>query len=636
MKHLLKFLILAITFLIVFYSCEEETFTEEDAIELIQENSLQADSVNNKNVELSVKVIDASVDFATKGQGDVSVSINIDGETVTKTTDANGTVSFTGLEIGNFAVNVSAQGYTTVDFVTETESYGNYSVQVPILSTTSGLMTVSGKVTYEDDLLNTSRENAEGVMVVAQPDLPDYFGNIPFVREIAYSGFSNTDTTNSAGEYSILVPADKAGELTYDISVPVFEKEQSLLLNEYNGNDVTGPGNTTQTVMTRFGTDLYGSATAVPDVSPVYCVFSEPTHTFEAAELAVETDNNKGVDKVYVTDAGADYYDAYDSYNPRVVIDNSNSAGSDAVVELHVHDATGQIEWIEVVNTGSDFTIVPTLDLSFEQDDAEIQVAAVNGTGGITAVSITDGGEYLTNQLTISGGSGSGASVNVDWNFVNETFEVDDVWGGSGYVVGDNLNVNVPTTTASASVTMQKSYISSVQVLDEGTGYPKNGAYSINFSYGNAEATAYTDDFGGVYKVEVDNGGNNYTTTPEAEVEYEIFNKTATAKVNVQDGEIVGIYDLEEGAGYETLPDVSFYSQYESGNPTLALDYDIAIDNGHPYGVLGLVINNSPGGISKNMSTKAGDSAKINKKSIPGGKILEDFYLGTGVRTGGN
>jgi len=226
--------------------------------------------------------------------------------------------------------------------------------------------------------------------------------------------------------------------------------------------------------------------------------------------------------------------------------------------------------------------------------------------------------------------------VNVDWDFVNGTFEVDDVWGGSGYVVGDNLNVNVPTTTASASVTMQKSYISSVQVLDEGTGYPKNGAYSINFSYGNADATAYTDDFGGVYKVEVDNGGNNYTTTPEAEVEYEIFNKTATAKVNVQDGEIVGIYDLEEGAGYETLPDVSFYSQYESGNPALAVDYDIDIDNGHPYGVLGLVINNSPGGISKNMSTKAGDSAKINKKSIPGGKILEDFYLGTGVRTGGN
>ncbi|MFO7829501.1 MAG: carboxypeptidase-like regulatory domain-containing protein [Bacteroidales bacterium] len=652
MKTLFKFLISLLVVLAVFNSCEEETFTEEDAINAIQEyetqqdsiddarndeNYLVADSLNTNWVVLTIKVINATGDFSTKGHSGATVTINVDGETISETTGTDGAAHFTGLKTGNYAVNISMTGFTTVDFVTQTDSYGYYSVQVPILSTTTNLMTVTGTVTCETDLLNTSREPASNVTVVAQPDLPDYFGSIPGVSEISYSGYTNTTTTDASGDYSIDVPADKAGELDYDIFVPVFEANQTLMLEVLDGVDVTGDGNSAQTVTTRFGTELAGSESPVPAVNPVYCVFSDPTHVFTPAELTVELDDaNTGlVDKAYVSDAGADYYDL--GGKPRVVIENDNPDGTDAVVELNVHNATGQIEWIEVISGGSDFQSTPDLDLSFIQRNCAIEVTAVDVDGAITGYDLNVRGDFLTNELTVVGGNGTGAEFTVVWDAVNHNYEVsgfDDT--GEDYQVGDELSAAAPTTPATGYVTMGTPEVSSIQVTNQGAGYEINSTYDVNFSYGDATATAYSDAYGRIYRVDVTDGSYNYTTTPEATVDYNLINKTATASVFVQDGEVKSLFNTDGGAGYDNLPTITFHSQYETGNPAVTVDYDVTINGGDPYNVTGVTINNSPTDIKENLSTKTGDPAQNNVESIPGGTIYADFYLGTGVRTAGN
>lgn len=651
MKTLFKFLISLLVVLAVFNSCEEETFTEEDAINAIQEyetqkdsiddaiddeNVLVMDSLNTDWVVLTIKVINATGDFSTKGHSGATVTINVDGETISETTGADGSAHFTGLKTGNYAVNISMTGFTTVDFVTQIDSYGYYSVQVPVLSTTTNLMTVTGTVTCETDLLNTSREPASNVTVVAQPDLPDYFGSIPGVSEISYSGYTNTTTTDASGDYSIDVPADKAGELDYDIFVPVFEADQTLMLEILDGVDVTGDGNSAQTVTTRFGTELSGSESPVPAVNPVYCIFSDPTHVFTPAELTVELDDaNTGVvDKAYVSDAGANYYAG--GGNPEVEIENDD--GTPAYVELHVDAGTGQIEWLEVTSGGSDFASTPDLDLSFIQRNCAIEVASVDpGDGAITGYTLNVRGDFLTNELTVTGGNGTGAEFTIVWDAVNKNYEVSGFDNaGEDYEIGDELSAAAPATPATGYVTMGTPKVSSIQVTNQGAGYETDEDYPVKFSYGDATATASTDAYGRVYKVEVDNGSYNYETVPTATVDYNIINKTATSSVFVQDGEVKSVFNLDGGAGYDNLPTISFFSQYESGNPAITVDYDVTINGGDPYDVSTVDINNSPADIKENLSTKTGESAKNNIESIPGGTIYADFYLGTGVRTAGN
>jgi len=638
MKTLPKFLITLLVGLLFIYSCEEDSFTEEDALKALEENALQNDSINNKYVELTIKVINASGDFATKGHAGATVTISLDGESLSDTTNTEGAITFTGLKPGVYAVNIAMAGFTTVDFTTEANVYGNYSVQIPILSTTTNLMTISGKVTLETNLLNAAREAASGVTVIAKPNLPDYFEYIPDVREIAYSGYTNTATTDENGIYSISVPADKAGELSYTISVPVFEKNQTLLLEELNGVDVTGAGNPAQVIATRFGTSLTSLTSPVPAVSPVYCVFSAPEHTFTPAILSVEidTDNSGSVDKAYVTEAGANY----GPYDPYITINNTNANGSDAYAVLITDNNTGQIEYINIVGSGSDFTTIPTVNLAFEQDKADIEVTAVDGTGAITNISVTDGGEYLSNKLSFTGGSGTGAELNIVWN--GSTYQIDTdgfgdiIDGGRNYVVGDKLSVSVPTTVASATVTMKTPVVSSVQVINEGQGYEKNASYDVKFSYGNALAKAYTDAYGRVYAVEVTSGGYNYTTAPEAEVIYSFYPKTATAKVVVNNNKITGISNLDGGDGYDNAPTVRFYHQYN--NTEIAnIYYTASISTVDPFPVTNVYnIRHENMNFSKNITTQSGDGDKSNVKSLPGVTVFADFYLGTGVRTNGN
>ena len=294
------------------------------------------------------------------------------------------------------------------------------------------------------------------------------------------------------------------------------------------------------------------------------------------------------------------------------------------------------MEWIEVTGPGHDFTNVPALNLDFIQIQCAIEVLTVDGvTGEILTVDITNDGSFLTDNLTFSGGDGSGATFNIA--FDGTTYYVNTINdGGDDYSIGDELIAIAPSTPATGSVTMGTPYISSIQVTNEGSGYEINTTYDVVFSTGDATATAYSDAYGRIYRVDVIDGSYNYATPPDATVDYDLIYKTATADVFVQDGEIKSLFNLDGGAGYDNLPTVTFYNQYTAGNPAITVDYDIAINAGDPYNVTGVTINTGNSGISENISTKTGNPAQNNLESVPGGTIYADFYLGTGVRTAGN
>ncbi len=632
MRKISIFFGLLLSLAIIFNACKKDDFTEQDAIKEINDNALFADSLAN-NVILTVKVIDATTDFSTKsnekGLASATVTVNHDGVIDTAATGVDGSAHFDDLRPGSYAVQVTMTGFTTVDFVATMQTEGYYSVQVPVLSTTN-LMTVTGKVEYESDLLNTSRETG-AVTVVADPNFANLW-NTQGINDFSYSGYTNTATTDAAtGAYTLTLPADKAGKLTYTIGVAQFEENQSLLLNTLDGADVTGNGNGTQSIPTRFGTGV-GASTAVPAVPSVYCVIGAPDHTFTAAALTVEivSDNERVVDKAHVTNEGADY----GPNNPTVVVNNPNAAGTDATVVLHTGPA-GQIEWIEVTGGGSDFNSTPTLDLSFEQDDAEIEVATIGGSGEILTLTVTDAGYFLTNELTLSGGSGSGATYTVSW-IGGTHYEVSGVTdGGTGYVVGDDLTVIVPTTEGAGSVTMKTGSVSSVQVTSQGTGYPINrNNLKVVFNTGNAIALAHTDAYGRVFRVEVTDGGYDYSSTPTATVNWTITNENATAGVFVQDGEVKSVFGLYGGKGYDDVPVINFFSQLTGNAAITGIVSDVTVNNAALWDVTGITCTGGSN-LPENLAKKNADGTLNNVKSVPGGTVYKDFYLGTGVRTAG-
>lgn len=657
MKKLSIYSILTLFLVLVLSNaCKKEEFTEEDAIKLINENALVADSIANA-VFFTVKVVDASADFSFKSTSDakdvaglagVTITVKSDTKTQTATTGPDGAATFPDLRKGAYSVKVELTGYTSVDFVATANGNGYFSVQIPVLSTApAAMMTVTGAVTYETDLLNTAKEVAAGVKVMVDPDINNFF-NASGISNFTYSGFTTSFTTDANGIYTATVPADKAGKLTYDISIPTVEVNQTLMLNTLNGAVASGPGNSAKTVATRFGTSMT-SATSVPSVNSVYCVFGAPTHAITPAVLVAEIFDSKSFNSVHLNTSGKGY-----TNNARFVA-KAPVGGSDAVFTIKTDDfGQNKVEYVTVTSGGSGFTST-TLDLALQQRAANFQVTAV-AAGVITAIAPVpvgsdDGrGRYLTNvvgnfsPLTITSTGGTGASISIgsfqatdNFGIPINTITINN--GGTGYVVGDKINIAIDAakvTAATATGFLGGSQVTNIIVSNPGAGYPKSSTQTVKFSSGTATATATIDNTGRVSQVDVTGGGLNYTAAPTATVDYDLSNKTATASVYVNAGMVESVFGLDGGKGYDAIPTLLFYNQYLANNPAIAVNATVAINASSPFNVTSVTVNStSVSNIGKNMAAANGAGPISGLKSVPGGKEFRNFYLGTGVRTAG-
>jgi len=642
-----------------FTACEKDDFTEQDAIDLIndrEDNStlledslanngtMLADSIGNA-VYLTIQVVDATNDFvgskSDKGLSDMEVTVSSGGETVSATTAATGMVFFENLRRGSVAVQVSGTNYTIVDLTANINNPGYYSIQVPVLSTSTGLTTVKGKIETETDLTNGSREPAADVNVLARADLSAFFNNVQGINAISMSGFNSSATTDADGNYSFSIPGDANGDISYDIIVPEFETDQQILLDDYNGQ-VLESGSKLQTVTARFGTEGVGSST-VPTVTGVYAEFSEPDYTYTPAVLEAVLHNDDEIESVNVTAQGAKY-----AANCRVYLINDNPEGDDAELRINPNATTGQIQSMTVLDGGYLFTSTPAIDLKANWESFNGEVSAVDVDNGITGITINTAGVYLTEDVnvSVSGASGGSGAVLTVSNWVqNDFYDASDLLArgrgvngftidskGQDYAIGDAVTISVKSTfaEASAEANMSTGEVHNVNVSSVGADYPANETFDVIFGSGNATAEAMSDANGRIYQVTVTDAGTGYTTAPSAEVENSIEPELHEVVLGLtNDGEVYFDYEDIQGVGYMTVPTATFYSEV-SGELT-EIEYEVEIDNAD-YTVDFFDI--TEGGLNilgKNMNTTSGNSSP-SVDATPGATIVKNIYLGTGAR----
>jgi len=472
----LSILALSVFFAIFLNSCKKD-FTEEDAINLL--DSLQTAQQNGGIIQYSVNVVsvgNSACQKSTKAEG-ATVAVAQNGIIVTKTTGPEGIVVFENMRIGNVAVNVQFADHTTADFVADLTPNSlagqDFSGQtryastlVPMFPTTGTTMaTISGKITVESNLVNTSREVAEGAHVIGVIDVasPEF---LPYISptgdaintdcagkiiSIVFSNFGSIGTANSSGIYSLTMPATALG-LPVILRIDDYVTDQSLLLNQLHGQNVFG----VQIVRTTFS-DLIIAST-IPSVAGAYVTISAPTGTIGICDIPamVTATIAAGLITGYTVAAPGSGYTAV----PDIVINSAD--GSGAVATAVLDPITGGIISVNPVSPGSGYTaatVIAVISPYHQNAKAHTTItAAPNGNISSIILDVAGLGYIAPPTITIIpavSGMGSSATAEYTVNPTGSLLGADILLtnGGGGY-----LGINSPSIAQDATFTPDGTY----------------------------------------------------------------------------------------------------------------------------------------------------------------------------------
>jgi hypothetical protein len=505
------FIAVALVTSVAFVSCEKDTLSEEEALKLqsqLEVDKYTANKVTDYLIDYSVVLVDATTSTILKSAegtstfGSAVITVAQGDSTWTENIkDANDMAYFTGLKFGTASVNIAMTGYSEVNYVISlTQSnlssiyqlYDNYDFEIPrfqvanlipMLPVSSNSATISGTVTFDNDLTNTVPEVVANTPVLAMvrtnsAALTSFSGN-NLIQDLSYGELSMATTTDANGQYSISVPAAVNG-LTYDMIVPKFQTSQTIF--DMWTTDTIYSAKTVQTVF-GFGSGNGVNASGVPTVSPVALVkFSDPDYTYTPAQISFVVEDRNQIGLVQVVDNGDGEYIksrpsmTYTLINPNTVTGN----GSDATLTLTTND-DGRVTKAVVSNAGDNFPanyITADRYIEYVEDEnyAVLEVSGVNGTGGITGLSIQNAGTFLTadmasynvTPLTVSG---AGASITITGlSGTGSTRSVSALnvgTAGSGYAVGNEFRVGISkldATKAQIRLKFKGGHISAVSV----------------------------------------------------------------------------------------------------------------------------------------------------------------------------
>ncbi len=640
MKRLKTNLILLTTILVVAIvtSCRDE-FTEQDAITAAKEaatsdqlatedalklqaeleGKLTADEIKLRDslarlgglIHYTVAVVDAGNAAFSSGSGVNSgarikgteavsgavVSVAQNGVIASMTTGADGLAVFSNMRIGNVAVHVEVTDFTNVDFVADltplNNSAGNdfssvnadlssqtrnAATQIPVFPTTgANTATISGMVTYESDLTNSTPEfPATNVIAIIDSDFDfidtyiapagsdaneDLAGR---VIRISYAGASVSGAVDTAtGAYSLTVPASASG-LEYMIGTSDVITDQTLLMETFAADMqyVTGP----QTFRTIYGEDIILTSTppssSIPNASAAWVTFSAPTggtSGFGSDATASAVIGMSGtIAAINVTDAGKMYTQA-----PAVTItgDGINAAAT------AVLGAEGALVSVTVDNAGQGYSSASVaLDFGGTQATlntdllAEIRTHPINVSGnpfdGDEFITLsTSGDDYATLPTPSFDNTGAGVGTGATGTIFGSVSDNSDVTAGGSlyvarYTVDDNGNAgdgidNERLSGPPLVISAPDDATTSAATQADGHALIEGPITSITLGSDAA-----------------DRNGNRYfmddTSTPTLPVITVSPSKgaTATATMSTTDGEVTGITILTGGNGYTFLPTV--------------------------------------------------------------------------------
>jgi hypothetical protein len=686
-KNLLKTaLFISIVIGMIYTSCKPSDFTEEDAMSLqaklekqkllLQDsldkaNILLLDSLerNKEKVTYTIGIIDASKSTLLKtaeftsdgvkgGLTGVSITVTQGSIVTTKTTAANGLVTFDNLKKGLATLHIVLTGYSEINAVVDFAyfgintqvnggfQFGNVLPMLPLSGSTTG--TIKGTVVCESDLTNKVPEPVPtGTKVIAtintgSAGLSGIMGGI--IVSISYDNLSLEALTDATGAFTMTVPGTSTG-LDYSIRVSDFSVNQTLLMLTKAGLPVTGA----QSVLTTFGSNYSSGSSSIPTVSAATVTIGAPDYTFTAATATATVANVNGLDYIQMTYPGNYYLSNYTFTN--VPVDNPvpGTGGSNAYMTVSTN-SFGQVTSATITTDGSGYAASAegaTFTMPYIRQAAKATVLAVNASGGITSWRVTTTGQfYSTGNIDFfrSLGVGTGATLTLPTIFSNGTYlyfttavQTPSSPLGSGYVVNDEFTLAVKSGLSDnmlGKFHMTTGSVTTISVTSDGTNYISGGVAVVIAPPGvtgtTATATATVVN-GKIAAITINNSGSNYTTVPTVTIVnlVEKIQAVATAIVNAN-GTITGFTMNNVGEGYLTVPTVTITPSL-TGVGTGAT----AIANLNTSTVSSLsVIYGGTGYTGINTPSAVQNAPPSTSASVKGtGTTIVYINLGTGKRT---
>lgn len=643
-------------------SCDKDSFSEEDAMnlqaKLDKQKAHEQDSIKlrNQKVSYTVNVVDASTSTLKSGSMVSAVTGAVvklvqDTLILTRTVDASGIVTFSNLKPGKANVNISLPNYSEVNYTVNLGSWdpnggaqvSNIIPMIPLSGTSTA--TISGKVIFESDLTNKTPEPAANVKVLALIDASSSAlvqpAEVTGIVSISYDKLELSITTNEHGVYSLTVPATLNG-LKYNIVVPDFTVDQKLLMPTFNLEPASG----VITVATSFGKSFVGNANAsdVEVGNPVIVTIEAPTYTSTTATATAVIDNSSSIDYVHNVNVGS-YYKPNSTFYYDIV--NTNPEGSDASLKIVV-DANGHINGSIVSPSGSKFNDTynaSTVEVPYILTQARAKVTNVVG-GKISEYEISAnhrGAFYSESNLQFVRHSGSGIGSVTKLPATNVfssklRFDVSTVTlaspVGSGFAVGDSLILEVipdKNNTYKGKIYLTGGTVSAINITDQGSGYisgkvdvlvdsPENGT--------TATATATVKD-GKISAISLTDAGSGYKTAPKVTINNKAQAIQAKYNCTLTDGQVTGFTSVNKGNGYLTVPKVTLESAIP-GAGTGAKAHAVVSDGE----VTDIVVENPGNGYRGNTPGAKKQFAGTPTLEIKGNSsTVVNIDLGTGKRS---
>ena len=676
-------------------SCKKDApFTEKDAIlmndTLLKKGGVITYSVGVVSVAEAGVLKSASADTTPKKAKGAIITVSQYKKVLIDTTDENGIAVFSDMRIGNVVVNVKFEGHATITYVADLTPAGGLTeggtvdlsgitrtaaTVVPMFATTgSSLVTISGKISLETDLTNTTRELAPaGTKVVAAIDLNDEFRDryiTPFasvaanndqagrIIKLILSSATSKGVVDANGMYSLQVPSTASG-IPIRIDVADTALEQKLLMKTMGGKEVTG----IQSIRTIFGTAGI-AASIIPNVSPAFAVISAPAGNgsiiTKATAVAV-LDNSNGIAAVHITDAGAGYADPTGGFYLVPVKEGVNRLKADSAwLNVYVDNTVnnnGRITKAVVSLSGASYTSAATVSLDPIVTAFSGKVVAAAGV--VTGITINEKGLYRVKPsvLDIQGG-GAGFIYTINWVWT-ATASLGNGWavgsitvtaGGTGFLNDASVAINTPSAfkLATSKPLLTTGTITAISVTNPGDGYTTAPTVVITGGGGDgAAATAHIDPkTNKIDYITVDAGkaGTGYTSAPTVTLQLPDLTTVAKAFVSVnKQGVVDGVTIDDAGTGYYGIPTVTI-------NPAIAGIGSGATAVASINTKTGLVtaftlLTGGSGYLAKNLGTsglsKGADVVGIAPSVTPssytfnvysGKSVVKDVYLGTGQR----
>ena len=596
MRNIFKFNLLIVLAAMIFFSCEEDKFTEKDAMEElqkidvalnIQNGSSHGEPVEGATVKLSADSANAS--------------------TVEKTTDGSGNVVFNDMKIGgNITVYVSKDNYTKASFSVDasTNSYRESRISETLTIYPldgDNMATVEGQLTIQTDMTNRMPEKlADRQVKVVNNSLGS---NV----EQAF-----VDTTDQEGNYSVQVPVNPGGSDDLRVKFP-----SKIEATQTYAKKVGDTAKVVSEPAVYYADDNY-DASDIEAVPSAVASIAAPNGVGSGFELGVEA-------------TGTRFNDAD---NEVALIDGKGGSG------YHVNnpDVENTVDTTLHMNTegmyGNSTEITVTVQKDPAQDSSSITSISVNNSGAVEYTSKPFSASDIADLVADSLG-GSGAMFQVRWetkynvyieNYGSDYKTIPQVSATFREYSGNNIEDGIVKRTD--------------EDLDDGN---ELGGININNYINNSQGKLYPDAGNGD-TLFVTNG---LTEMPEVTVSSELGQQAimtfGTGQIN-NDSTIADWTLDPHGDGYDPAnpPEITVASLAGYGS---GAEFYVEVNNDGTFNENDIILKDGGEGFVPNVNDYQGEDGPSDKSSFnvtgagtdindvgPGDTEVTEAYYGTGKR----